>query len=55
MDDYIPTTILDPNFPEIIEQKDIMEKVFRKKSIEQNIDINELALNPTYNNSIYKK
>lgn len=51
MDDYQPITILDPIQPEVIEHDQLMERVFRKQSIEQNIPINELVLNPNHPSS----
>lgn len=48
MDDYIPVHICDEVQPEDIPHDEMMERVFRRQSIETNIPINELALNPTY-------
>jgi len=54
MDDYIPITILNPIYPEIIEHEQMMERVFRKRSIESGKDITELAFLKLYDNKTYK-
>jgi hypothetical protein len=48
MDDYIPVTILDPVLPEVIEHAMMMERVFRKASIETGVPINELVFEKNY-------
>lgn len=48
MDEYIPVHICDDVLPDDIPHDQLMERVFRRQSIENNIPINELALNPTY-------
>ena len=54
MDDDFSLTILDPLAEEVIESDKIIEHVFRRQSAEQNIPIDELVFNPSYQKKVYK-
>jgi hypothetical protein len=53
MDEYLPVHICDDVISRDIPHDQMIERVFRRRSIEQNIPIDELALNPTY--QVYRR
>ena len=53
MDDYIPVHLCDAVLPEDIPHDEMIERVFRRRSTETEIPINELAFNPEYTKNEY--